>query len=464
MPKVIVLGAGVCGLAAGMLLAGDGHQVTIVERDSTPPPDTPQQAWECWTRSGVNQFRQAHFLLPAGRAILDQELPQVARALAVAGAARVDLLSAMPPTITDRAPRPCDDRFTTLTARRPVLEQAFAQCAQATPSLEVRRGVRVAGLTTRGEDRRPQVTGVRLEGGERLGADLVVDAMGRCSPLPRWLEQAGAQPVPEETEDSGYTYYSRFFRSADGRVPEARAPLLTALGSFSLLTLPADNHTWSVTVYLSSADQPLKRLREPERWTRLVAACPLHAHWLDGKPITGVEPMAGVADRRRRLIADGQPLATGVALLADSWACTNPSQGRGISLGLRHARLLRDLACTHLDGDPRQLATAWDKVTETELTPWYHDTVAADRARVQEMDALRNGMAPPAPYPSLAVFLAAMTHDPDMFRAFHECIAGLATFADILARPGLLDRAGQLAGDVPPIPAPSRQELLRLVS
>ena len=118
MPKIIVLGAGVCGLAAGMLLASDGHQVTIVERDSTPPPETPQQAWDGWSRPGVNQFRQAHFLLPAGRAVLDQELPQVARALAAAGAAQVDLLSVMPPTIADRAPRPGDDRFATLTARR----------------------------------------------------------------------------------------------------------------------------------------------------------------------------------------------------------------------------------------------------------------------------------------------------------------------------------------------------------
>jgi 2-polyprenyl-6-methoxyphenol hydroxylase-like FAD-dependent oxidoreductase len=210
MSKIIVLGAGVCGLAAGMLLAQDGHEVTVLERDGTPPPAKPQQAWESWVRPGVNQFRQAHFLLPAGRVILEQELPQVVRALAAADAARVDLLSVMPPAITDRAPRPDDDRFVTLTARRPVLEQAFARCAQATPGLNIRRGARIVGLAARGDNRTPHVTGVRLEGGEQLGADLVVDAMGRGSPLPRWLEQAGARPVPEQTEDSGYTYYSRF--------------------------------------------------------------------------------------------------------------------------------------------------------------------------------------------------------------------------------------------------------------
>ena len=205
-------------------------------------------------------------------------------------------------------------------------------------------------------------------------------------------------------------------------MPDARAPLLTALGSYSLLTLPADNHTWSVTVYISSRDQTLKRLRHPDHWTRLIASSPMHAHWLDGEPITDVDPMAGVLDHRRRLVACGQPLATGVALLADSWACTNPSQGRGITLGLRHARRLRDLARTHLD-DPHRFATAWDELTETELTPWYDDTVAADRARVDEMDALREGMASPAPNPPLAEFLAATEHDPDLFRAFLECQA-----------------------------------------
>jgi hypothetical protein len=79
------------------------------------------------------------------------------------------------------------------------------------------------------------------------------------------------------------------------------------------------------------------------------------------------------------------------------------------------------------------------------------------------MDALRNGMAPPAPDPSLAAFLAATEHDPDLFRAFLECQAGLTTLAGILARPGLLDRARQLAGEVPPTPLPSRQQLLRLI-
>ena len=95
----------------------------------------------------------------------------------------------------------------------------------------------------------------------------------------------------------------------------------------------------------------------------MLAACPLHAQWLDGEPISDVMAMGGIIDRYRRLIEDGRPVATGVALLGDAWACTNPSLGRGVTMGLLHARRLRDVVRSHL-GDPREFAETWDAVTE----------------------------------------------------------------------------------------------------
>jgi glycine/D-amino acid oxidase-like deaminating enzyme len=38
MPRILVLGAGVCGLASALMLARDGHEVTVLERDGAPPP------------------------------------------------------------------------------------------------------------------------------------------------------------------------------------------------------------------------------------------------------------------------------------------------------------------------------------------------------------------------------------------------------------------------------------------
>lgn len=469
MAKIVVLGAGVCGLATGMLLARDGHDVTVLERDAAAVPDSPGDAWEGWTRAGVAQFRQPHYLHVLARRVLDAELPDVRDALVAAGALRFDTLETSPPTLPRFARQASDDRFVTITARRAILEQVVSRAAQAQRRMEVRRGIAVTGFTTRELSGVPHVNGVRTASGEVVPADLVVDAMGRRSPLPAWLREAGARSPHEEIEDSGFVYYSRYFRSRGGGRPAIREGLLVALGSISLLTLPADNGTWSVTIVGSSRDRPLTNLRHPDRWTAVVAACPLQAHWLEGETFSEILPMAGILDRYRRLVVDGRPVATGLALVADAWACTNPSLGRGVSLGLAHAVRLRDVAHTHL-ADPQQIAAAWDAVTEAELTPWYRATVAIDRARLAEIEAVCAGRDIPPPADPAAVLGAAlaraMAHDVDIFRAYMEIVDCLSLPGEVFARPGFVDRVTEVAGthEAVPAPGPTRDELLRLLA
>jgi 2-polyprenyl-6-methoxyphenol hydroxylase-like FAD-dependent oxidoreductase len=443
--------------------------VTVLERDGAPVPASPDEAWERWSRDGVTQFRQTHYLSPRGRELLDEGLPDVAAGLEVAGGIRVDVLEHMPLSIVDRTPREGDERYVTLTARRPTLEHVVAQIAEAEPDLRIRRGTVARELVVRVYNGVPHVAGVRTERGETLEADLVVDAMGRRSQLPRWLAAVGAGPVHEEAGDSGFLYYTRFFRS-DGRgIPAPRRPMLTAIGTFSLLTVPADNDTWSVTIYTSAGDRPLKRLRDPERWSAVVAACPRHAHWLDGEPLTDVIPMGGIVDRYRRLAANGRPAATGVALVGDAWACTNPSLGRGMTLGLLHAVRLRDTAGTHLD-DPREFAEAWDTITEEELTPWYRDTVEEDRTRLAEIEALRHGVAyaPPAGSPAAlrTALLSAAVRDADAYRALLATRNCLSRQAEVLADDGFLLRVMELAGTGEPQPplGPGRERLLQILA
>jgi 2-polyprenyl-6-methoxyphenol hydroxylase-like FAD-dependent oxidoreductase len=458
MARVVVLGAGVCGLAAALMLRRDGHDVTVLERDPAPVPDSNEDAWERWERAGVTQFRQAHFLQPLGRSVLDEELPDVRDALLVAGATRFDPLRLMPPWITDRQPRPGDERFATITARRPVIEHAFARVAQE--ELDVRRGVAVERLVSNGVAR---IAGVGTTGGERLPADLVVDAMGRRSRLPAWLADASAPGIHEESEAFGFLYYTRYFR---GDRPRLLGPPLMAIGTVSLLTLPGDGDTWSVTVLGAAGDRPLKRLRNAEAWTAVVRACPLQAHWLEGEPITDVLGMGGIVDRYRRLVAGSRPAATGVALLADAWASTNPSLGRGIALGLRHAQLLRD---TLREEDPDRFAEAWDTATETELTPWYRATVRQDRERLREIDALRQGLGRPRPADRRAavraMLMPAAMCDPDVFRAMlaERCCLGSPTALD---HPELGERVLELARDMDPAPSagPDREQLLTLLA
>jgi 2-polyprenyl-6-methoxyphenol hydroxylase-like FAD-dependent oxidoreductase len=468
MAQITVLGGGVCGLAAGMMLARDGHEVTLLERDPAPVPGSAEEAWEDWDRDGVTQFRLAHYLHARASQVIARELPEVREGLLAADAARVDhikRLSALNPNLTVE---PGDERLATITARRPTVEQVFGSVADAEPRLDVRRGVGIAELLTgpSAADGIPHVTGVRTDDCEELRSDLVVDAMGRRSVLPRWLEQIGCARIHEEAEDSGFIYYGRFFR---GEMPQAIGPFNLPIGSFSILTLPSDKNTWSVTLALGSGDRPLKALRHEDTWTSVVRSLPLHAQWLEGEPMTPVISMGGVIDRYRRYVNGAGPVVTGVVSVADAWACTNPSLGRGISLGLAHVARLRDVVRSELD-DPMGFAEAFDEATERELTPWYRNTVGLDRMRIAEMEALRSGLEPPGP-PSFEAGLGAslfrvMSSDPELLRAGLEIIGCLSLPEEVFTRPGVIDKVVALAEANPPQPppGPSRDELLKLLA
>jgi 2-polyprenyl-6-methoxyphenol hydroxylase-like FAD-dependent oxidoreductase len=467
---IVIVGAGICGLGAALLLARDGHDVTMLERDASPIPESPQAAWEHWARNGVAQFRQPHNFMPGLRRLLEAEMPEVQVSLRDAGASRFDLLHPLPP-FPDQSPRPIDDKLWTYTARRPLGEWVFADAAAHERRIAIRRGVQVAGVI-KGADAIPgvpHVVGVRTADGEELPADLVVDASGRQSRGVEWLRDIGAAPPYEERADCGFTYYTRYF---SGSQPDRRGPALAPIGTISVLTLPGDNGTWSVTIFAASGDPPLKALRHDEPWTRTVRACPLQAHWLDGEPITSVLAMGGIVDRYRRFVVNGSPVATGFAAIADAWGCTNPSAGRGLTVGFLHALRLRDVL-RETQGNPQQFAEEFDRQTETEVAPWYQAQIAADRARFAEMGALREGRQPSPPADDLArgilsLFSVVGAH-PDLFRAVVEYISTITPVQQILARPEVAEgiRAARAAAkDAPPtsLPGPNRQQLLELVS
>ncbi|HEX6489126.1 MAG TPA: NAD(P)-binding protein [Candidatus Dormibacteraeota bacterium] len=467
--RVVVVGAGPIGLATAMLLARVDATVTVLDKDPQPPPDDPWEAWADWERSGVAQFRQPHLALPRVRHLLDAELPDVRDRLEAIGGRRLSPLELLPRSVADRSPRPGDDRFELLTARRPVLEAAFAHVAATTSGVEIRRGVAVAepieGRSVL--DGVPHVGGVRTKDGEDHPADLVVDAMGRRSPLTAWVTGLGGRPPLEEASDAGFAYYSRHYRSADGRSPEIRGPFGVDLATVRILTLPGDNGAWTVALIPMAGDAPFKALRHTKVWEKVVRAFPHAAHWLDGKPLSDVIPMAGVLDRNRRTIVDGRPVVTGLIAIGDAWACTNPQAGRGLSLGLMHATALRDAVRAHGD-DPAALALRLDELTESELTPWYRDQVNRDRQRAADHQAVIDGRPQPPPTPERAAanaLFAAVGQDADVARGWFEVFANINLPSEVLSRPEIAEKVARFAGSTPqPMAGPTRAQLLTLLA
>ncbi len=469
MGKIVIAGGGMCGMAAAMMLADDGHEVTVLERDAAPPPPDVGSAFDGWDRRSVAQFGLAHFLQPRGTSILKEQLPTAYELLSDNGGYHWNLVKFLLGLQPDASIGPDDDRFGLLTGRRSTLEWALATAANGHAGVTVRRGDAIAGVTT-GTDvipGVPHVTGLRLQTGEEVLGDIVIDATGRRSPTPDWLAAIGAVPPIEVAEDSGFAYYGRYFRSADGSVPPMMGPALAPYGTFSLLTLPADNGTWSVTLYGLSDDKDLRKFRDPEVHERVVRACPLQAHWLDGEPISEMKSMAGVVDRHRRFVVDGLPCATGLLSVGDASSSTNPSLGRGITLGFIHVELLRREIAKHF-GDPAALALAFDEATENEMRPWHDATTTIDRRRVAEMRAeLAGAPIESDPATQIANLLAAAgAQDAVCARTFGELSGCITLPADIFARPGLLDHIMSLAGkvSVEPLPGPDRSQLMELVS
>lgn len=467
--KVVITGGGLVGLCTSMLLAGDGHEVTIVERDSAPPPE-PTDAWSSWERRGVNQFRLAHFFLSQFRTIIEAELPELTNALVAAGAARYNVVENIPDDMKG-GPRPDDSRFGVITGRRTVIESVTARVAEATPGVTVRRGAAVQRLLTgaSARDGVPNAVGVEIEGGERIDADLVIDATGRRSPLPRWIAEAGGAPANEDLDDSGFVYYGRHFASKDGSLPFMFGPLKQDIGSISVLTLPADNGTWSVTIIASSKDSALRTLTDTKKWEAAVRSLPLVAHWLDADPIDdGVTVMAKIEDRIRDFAPDGKPVATGVLAVGDSWSCTNPSLGRGVSIGSMHAVLLRDTLREQKDADPWELASTWYELTRTEMEPWYRTTLNYDRLRLAEVESIIEGRpfsTDNKEWITTKTMEAQSMNSPDLLRANLDMGMVLRRADEVVADPAIQDLlAGAEASIESPSLGPTRAELLEAIA
>jgi 2-polyprenyl-6-methoxyphenol hydroxylase-like FAD-dependent oxidoreductase len=471
MADVVIVGGGVVGMGLGMILARDGHTVSMLERDAEPAPGDPDAAWGRWDRKGVTQFRLAHFFLARYRQILEEELPETAAAIEADGGLRLNPLRGIPDAVSGGF-REGDERYELLSGRRAVVERSVASMVERSPGLSLRRGVAVEGLL-RGPDVMagiPHVTGVRTSDGEEVRADLVVDCSGRRSALPTWLEALGTRGPDEQADDSGFIYLGRHFHSRDGQMPFALGPLLQNYGSISVLTLPADNETWSVTLVARSGDRAMLGLKDVERWEGVVRSLPTVAHWIDGDPIEDrIMTITKIEDRHRDLRPGGVPVATGIAAVADAWACTNPSVGRGASIGMLHAQTLRNTLRDVGPDRPVELSEAFAVATAATVEPWYRATLAFDRHRLAEMAAIAEGVVydPGDPLYEMTNALAvASGRDPDVLRGFLDIVGVLDLPNNVMARPGMFEKVIEYGADwraQEPI-GPTRDELVAMAN
>ncbi|WP_027482014.1 FAD-dependent oxidoreductase [Deinococcus pimensis] len=202
----VVIGASIAGLLAARVLSEHYARVTIVERDVIGEDDL--------HRRGVPQGRQPHALLSRGMRILEDLHPGLGDDLRREGALTGDMTGASRLSAGGEYLAAYESGLPLLYASRVLIERCLRRRTLALPNVTLLGGVAVRAFTTTPD--RTEVTGLTYEreDGARadLPADLVLDASGRGSRTPAWLEALGYARAQESRIDVNVAYTSRIYR------------------------------------------------------------------------------------------------------------------------------------------------------------------------------------------------------------------------------------------------------------
>jgi 2-polyprenyl-6-methoxyphenol hydroxylase-like FAD-dependent oxidoreductase len=354
------------GLLTARVLADHFADVTIVERDSLP--DSADH------RPAVPQGRHAHALIERGRRILEALLPGIQDEILAAGGRLIDGhrdLSWL--SWFGECARFASD-VPMLTVSRPFLEQHVRRRVLALPRVRARQTAPVIGL----EGSPKSVTGVRLDDGEVIAADLVVDASGRDSAAPRWLEALGVAPPGDSLVKPFLGYATRWYEPPAAKVWDRDAVIATAVPPHytrSVFMVPIENKRFIVTLAGTNGDYPPTEEAGLFEYARTLGV-PGLVDWLQAARPVG--PIYGFRFEQNRLrhfercALPGRFIAVGDAVVS-----FNPIYGQGMTTAAIGVELLATILGGRVDVDslPRTyhrrlaklLAPAWAQTTTEDL-------------------------------------------------------------------------------------------------
>ena len=441
--RAVVLGAGMAGLLAARVLADGYGQVTVIDRDELP--DTPRH------RRGVPHGRHLHALAARGQQALEELFPGLTTDLVTAGAPAGNLLTNARLYLSGHRLRQPDTGLVLLCASRPFLEGHIGARLRAFPNLAFLDACEVVGLATTSDGRR--VTGARLRrrvdhrAEELLAADLVIDASGRGSRTPVWLDALGYPRPAREQVRIGLGYATRTYRlpadalHGDLAVLQAATPQHPRTGALQAL----EGGRWMLTLAGILGDHPPI---DPDGFLAFARSLPfpdIHAAIRDAEPLddpVGFRFPASVRHRYERL--DRFP--AGLLVLGDAVASFNPIYGQGMSVAALEALTLGHHLERGITPPPRRWFRDLARLVDV---PWAM-AAGGDLA----FPGVQGHRTPKVRLVSgyLTRLQAAAGHDPHLASAFIR-VAGLVTPPQSLLHPGVVLRVLRNSLD----PAPDSQ-------
>lgn len=339
----LVLGGSLAGLLAARVLSDYFDRVTLLERDVYPDNSD--------VRKGIPQANHVHGLMLRGRQILEELFPKLQDEMIAAGAPQIDMANEVAwftrPGWGVRFP----SDLKVLAFMRPMLDLHVRRRLAQNPKIEIRDNMEVLRVLRGAESNR--LTGVLISPraaeadrrvAKQLDADLIVDATGRASRAPRWLEDLGYEPPQETSVNAHIGYASRLYRIPehfDGDWSAAYVQSAPPERKRGGILFTVEGNRWLVTLIGGGHDFPPS---DEQGFLEFAESLPVP---IIADAIRAAEPIAPIrthraTENRLRHFESAKELPENFVVLGDAVCAFNPVYGQGMTIAAFGALTLRD--------------------------------------------------------------------------------------------------------------------------